>query len=205
VPPLKAEDIEASTRVLAQMGPEPLLDAMQANPDFDILIGGRAYDPAPYVAYATFQLKRRLPNTSYRDIQQRNGDLAHMGKIMECGGPWATPKSAGAIATVYASGVFDVSPIDPVARCTLYAVAAHALYENTRPDILQGLGAHYIWTAQHMNYSKTKGQSGFVAVYFVPRKPKVTLIDSSWKVHALWDTVLFSWAALRTVSAPWIY
>jgi hypothetical protein len=34
-----------------KMGPEPILKAMQANPDFDILVARRAYDPAIFVAF----------------------------------------------------------------------------------------------------------------------------------------------------------
>jgi hypothetical protein len=37
------------------MGHEPYLKAMQENPDFDIIIGGRAYDPSPYAAYCLYK------------------------------------------------------------------------------------------------------------------------------------------------------
>lgn len=63
-----------------------------------------------------------------------------MGKIMECGGLCSTPKSHGAVSTVYASGLFDVRPMAPESRCTPGSVAAHTLYENARPDILRGPG-----------------------------------------------------------------
>lgn len=140
VPELTEAEIEASPRIVAQMGPEPFIDAMEATPDFDIVIGGRAYDPAPYVGYATHQLKRRFPELAPEDVEARQGGFLHMGKIMECGGQCAWPKSAGASATVYTSGVFDVTPVTPEARCSPLSVAAHTLYENTRPDILSGPG-----------------------------------------------------------------
>lgn len=54
VPALQNEDVDAATRVVAQMGHEPFLKAMEDNPDFDIIIGGRAYDPAPYAAYCLY-------------------------------------------------------------------------------------------------------------------------------------------------------
>lgn len=63
-----------------------------------------------------------------------------MGKIMECGGQCSTPKSHGAVSTVYANGVFDVRPLAPESKCTQRSVAAHTLYENTRPDLLRGPG-----------------------------------------------------------------
>lgn len=123
---------------------------MEANPDFNVIIGGRAYDPAPYIGYAIHQLKRQVPNLSTEDIEARMGGFAHMGKIMECGGHCAKPKSHGAVATVYSTGLFDVRPTAVEACCTPQSVAAHALYENTRPDILRGPGgALYLHDAKY--------------------------------------------------------
>ncbi|TEA18741.1 hypothetical protein C8034_v011959 [Colletotrichum sidae] len=140
VPPLTKPDVEDSSRIVAQIGPEPFMDAMVANPNFDVIIGGRAYDPAPFVAYSMFQLKQQYPNLGENQLQDRHGGLLHMGKIMECGGLCSTPKSHGAVATVYEDGVFDVKPIAPESKCAPLSVAAHSLYENTRPDILRGPG-----------------------------------------------------------------
>ncbi|KAL6352466.1 hypothetical protein LRP88_14233 [Fusarium phalaenopsidis] len=140
VPPATEKEIEASVRVVAQMGPEPFIDAMDANPDFDVIIGGRAYDPSPYVAYCTHQLKRQVEGLTEEDIQSRIGGFLHMGKIMECGGLCSLPKSHGAVSTVYADGLFDVRPTAPDSICTPLSVAAHTLYENTRPDLLRGPG-----------------------------------------------------------------
>lgn len=65
-----------------------------------------------------------------------------MGKLMECGGSCATPKSASSMATVYADGSFDIRPLAAESRCTSTSVAAHALYEKSRPDILHGPGGY---------------------------------------------------------------
>ncbi|KAH8743372.1 hypothetical protein F5883DRAFT_477159, partial [Diaporthe sp. PMI_573] len=140
VPELTAKDVTESTRVVAQIGPEPFIDAMQDTPDFNVLIGGRAYDPAPYVAFSMYQLKLQHPELTPGQLESCHGGFLHMGKIMECGGQCSTPKSQGAVATVYADGAFDVRPIAPSSRCTPLSVAAHVLYENTRPDILRGPG-----------------------------------------------------------------
>lgn len=51
VPALKEDDIDSAVRIVAQMGLEPYVKAMSENPDFDIIIGGRSYDPAPYAAF----------------------------------------------------------------------------------------------------------------------------------------------------------
>lgn len=140
MPPLTDEDIQSSTRIVAQMGPEAFSDAMEADPDFDIIIGGRAYDPSPYVGYCIFQLKRQFPNITSAEVHERIGGFLHMGKIMECGGQCSTPKSHGAVSTIFVNGEFDVRPLSPSSRCTPLSVAAHTLYENTQPDILRGPG-----------------------------------------------------------------
>jgi hypothetical protein len=54
VPELQDDDIESSTRIVAQMGLEPYLKAMRENPKFDIIVGGRAYDPSPYAAFCVY-------------------------------------------------------------------------------------------------------------------------------------------------------
>ncbi|KAK1987597.1 hypothetical protein LZ30DRAFT_745661 [Colletotrichum cereale] len=150
VPELTAKDVTESPRVVAQIGPEPFIDAMEATPDFNVIVGGRAYDPAPYVAFSMYQLKLQHPNLSPEQLELCHGGFLHMGKIMECGGQCSTPKSHGAVSTVYVDGSFDVKPIASGSRCTPLSVAAHSLYENTRPDILRGPGgalhldqAHY--------------------------------------------------------------
>jgi hypothetical protein len=129
------------------MGPEPLLEAMKQTPDFDILVAGRAYDPAPYIAYSAFQAMKTTVNTFETLGTKLLGGFTHMGKIMECGGICATPKSRGATATVYTDGTFDIKPTNPEAKCTPLSVAAHTLYEKTRPDILHGPGGWLDLTA----------------------------------------------------------
>lgn len=55
VPDLLEHDISTTTRIVAQMGHEPYVKAMEENPDFDVIIGGRAYDPSPYAAFCIFK------------------------------------------------------------------------------------------------------------------------------------------------------
>ncbi|KAI1102445.1 hypothetical protein F4804DRAFT_265541 [Jackrogersella minutella] len=143
VPPMTEEDIDASTRVVAQMGPEPFVDAMKATPDFDVIVGGRAYDPAPYVAYCACLSKLNLDDRNSPEVQRQFGGFTHMGKILECGGTCAEPKSHGAIATVFKDGGFTISPLTPTARCTPISVAAHTMYEKSRPDLLHGPGGYF--------------------------------------------------------------
>lgn len=104
--------------------PPRYLEALKGNPD--IIIGGRSYDPAPF---AGFSITRGvLPDVAW-----------HMGKIMECGGICAVPKGRSMIATMRKDS-FDLTPLSPAERCTPLSVAAHTLYEKTRPDRLPGPG-----------------------------------------------------------------
>lgn len=125
VPPLTRSEIEASSRIVAQMGMQPILEAMYKHPDFDMIIAGRAYDPAPYAALCYY--------CGFKDL----GLAYHMGKIMECGAQCATPKSREAFATIRKDS-FSIMPLDPAAICTPLSVAAHTLYEKSRPDLHYG-------------------------------------------------------------------
>jgi hypothetical protein len=125
VPPLTDGAISSATRIVAQMGIQPFLSAMHDYPDYDIIIAGRAYDPAPYAAFCVYH--------NILDL----GVAYHMGKIMECGAQCATPKTREALATIRKDS-FDVMPLDPSAKCTTLSVAAHTLYEKSRPDFHYG-------------------------------------------------------------------
>ncbi|MBU0992255.1 MAG: DUF1446 domain-containing protein, partial [Proteobacteria bacterium] len=89
-------------------------------------VAGRAYDPSPYAAFCMMH-----------DIEP--GIYWHMAKIMECGALCAEPKGAVMLATVRKDS-FDLEPMAPNARCTIVSVAAHTLYEKSRPDLLAGPG-----------------------------------------------------------------
>jgi hypothetical protein len=140
VPPLTAELIDSAPRIVSQMGPEPFYDAMTTTPDFNIIVGGRAYDPSPYIAFAAWASKTPLNHTATPEARRLWGGFTHMGKILECGGICATPKCASVRATVYQDGTFDLTPGEPQSRCTPLSVSAHTLYEKSRPDLLHGPG-----------------------------------------------------------------
>ncbi|ETN41222.1 uncharacterized protein HMPREF1541_03157 [Cyphellophora europaea CBS 101466] len=140
VPLLTDADIEGAPTIVGQMGAEPFLDAMYAEPNYNVIVGGRSYDPAPFVAFMAYTAmgKSRVPLSKLPGSQL--GGFFHIGKILECGAQCATPKSRAARATIYRDGSFDVIPLDQGARCTAVSVAAHTLYEKSRPDLLLGPG-----------------------------------------------------------------
>jgi hypothetical protein len=125
-PELTETDIDETVDIVAQMGAEPFARALNEHPDADIIVTGRAYDPAPH---AGFCMGRGIDPGLYW----------HMGKIIECGAACAEPKGRNILATIR-PGSFDVEPMNPAERCTPTSVAAHTLYEKTRPDLLSGPG-----------------------------------------------------------------
>lgn len=126
-PELTDKDLDDTVRIVAQMGMEPILKAMSENPDADIIVAGRAYDPSPYAAYCKF-----------KGIDDP-GIYWHMGKIMECGAFCCEKKGQVILATVREDS-FDLEPMAEDNRCTEVTVASHTLYEKTRPDRLPGPG-----------------------------------------------------------------
>ncbi|KAF2160626.1 hypothetical protein M409DRAFT_29014 [Zasmidium cellare ATCC 36951] len=124
VPELTADEVEKCPRVLAQMGYEPFLEAL--NGGAEIIIGGRAYDPSMYTAAC-------IP----RGVDP--GIAWHMGKICERGALCATPRGKSIRATLRKSS-FDLTPVNPLESCTPTSVAANTLYEKSRPDLLPGPG-----------------------------------------------------------------
>ncbi|KAM6509421.1 hypothetical protein FSOLCH5_012422 [Fusarium solani] len=136
VDPLTQEDVDSAVDVVAQMGAEPFIEALRSDPD--IILGGRCYDPAPFAAFSIS--KGVLPDVAW-----------HMGKIMECGGICAVPKGRSMIATMRKDS-FDLTPLSPAERCTPLSVAAHTLYEKTRPDRLPGPGG--VLDLDHASYEQ---------------------------------------------------
>ena len=154
-PELTIQDIEQSTQIVAQMGAEPILRVLQEHPDVDVIVAGRAYDPAPFAAVC------RLHGVDA-------GVYWHMGKIMECGGLCAEPKGAVMLATVRKDS-FDLEPMSPKARCTPASVAAHTLYEKTRPDLLAGPGG--VLDLTHSRYEQLDDRSVRVSGSAFHRSP----------------------------------
>ena len=121
-------DINESTHIVAQMGVEPIIKALDGGAE--VIICGRCYDPAAFAAPAI--------RAGY------NQALAlHLGKILECATICATPGSASDCMMGYlGEDYFEVEPLSPARKCTPTSVSAHTLYEKTDPYILPGPGGH---------------------------------------------------------------
>ena len=127
-PPLTDEMIDATTRIVAQMGVHPFIEAHKN--DALVILAGRAYDPAVFSALAVSQ---------GFDM----GLATHLGKILECAAICATPGSGADCMFGYiGKDYFRVEPLSSARNCTVVSVAAHTLYEKTDPYILHGPGGH---------------------------------------------------------------
>ncbi|HPZ43038.1 MAG TPA: acyclic terpene utilization AtuA family protein [Bacillota bacterium] len=124
--PLTEEDLDASARIVGQMGVEPLIGALDAGAD--VVLAGRAYDPAVFAAQA---IRRGFDP----------GLAIHLGKILECGAIAASPGSGSdSLLGILTESFFEVEPLNPQRRCTVSSVAAHTLYEKADPVLLPGPG-----------------------------------------------------------------
>ena len=125
-PRLTAEELENTVRIVGQMGVEPLIKALDM--EAQVIIAGRAYDPAVFAALAVKKGYDR-------------GLAIHMGKILECACIAATPGSGSDCMLGSLRGDhFIVEALNPIRKCTPLSVAAHTLYEKTNPYILPGPG-----------------------------------------------------------------
>jgi hypothetical protein len=116
---LTAAEVDRSARIVAQMGVEPFLRALELGAE--VVIAGRACDAAVMAAPA----------------MRAGFDIAlayHMGKILECGGAAAYPRhGSDSLLGVIDRDAFVVEPPNPDKICSVASVAAHSLYERSDP------------------------------------------------------------------------
>ena len=126
VGPLTEEEILASSHIVAQMGLEPIMEALEAGAQ--IIVAGRAYDPTVFAA---------LPVLKGYDLAL----ALHMGKILECAAIAASPGSGSDCLFGYLQeDAFILEALSPERTCTKLSVAAHTLYEKSNPYELPGPG-----------------------------------------------------------------
>jgi Acyclic terpene utilisation family protein AtuA len=126
IPELTEETIRKSTSIVAQMGHEPIVEALENGTD--IIICGRAYDPSPFAAIGIYHGKDA--GLSY-----------HLGKILECGALCAEPGTTkDSILGTISDESFTVQSLNPLRLCNPISVAAHTFYEKEHPYLLHGPG-----------------------------------------------------------------
>jgi hypothetical protein len=126
VPELTPERLARTTGIVAQMGHEPVVRALEAGAD--IIVCGRAYDPSPFAAVAVFH-----------GFALEYG--YHAGKILECAALCAQPGTTkDCMLGVIQRDGFTITPLSENRVCTKTSVAAHTFYEKDHPYFLHGPG-----------------------------------------------------------------
>ncbi|MGD0153218.1 MAG: acyclic terpene utilization AtuA family protein [Thermacetogeniaceae bacterium] len=125
-PQLTADAVSESTYLVAQMGVEPLMEALDGGAE--VILAGRCYDPA---VFAALPVRQGYPA----------GLALHLGKILECAAIAAVPGSGSdCMIGILEQGRFLVEPAGEGRRATEASVAAHTLYEKGDPYLLPGPG-----------------------------------------------------------------
>jgi hypothetical protein len=120
---LTERDVDEAHAIQAQMGPEPIMHALQLFEEgkIDGVFTGRALDSGVQMAYP---LLRGYPVAA----------AAHMAKIIECGTMCCEPSNPfSAVMAELKDGSITVWPTLPQYRCTVKSVAGHAVYERENP------------------------------------------------------------------------
>jgi hypothetical protein len=134
--PLDDATIDTCEHIVALMGPEPYISALEAGAD--IIVGGRSTDAAVLACYPLWK-------------GAGAGAAWHAGKTGECGSQCTVNLSRGSgVMLVIDRDGFEVEPLLEGNACTTHSVSAHMLYENSNPfrlvepgGVLDVTGARY--------------------------------------------------------------
>ncbi len=128
VPNLTHADVDDAVRIVAQMGVEPIAEALRSGAE--VIVAGRANDPSIFAARAV--------------VDGFDKGLAlHMAKILECGAIACEPGSGSDVLLgTLREDHFDIEAMNPERRATVRSVAAHTFYEKSDPTRLYGPGGH---------------------------------------------------------------
>jgi hypothetical protein len=125
-PTLSDDALNETTSVVAQMGTQPYVEALNAG--VDVIIAGRSCDAAIFAAPAI-------------RAGADQGLAWHMGDILECGAMCAEPGSANdCLLGSIEDARFVLEPTNPARACTPLSVACHSLYERSSASRSEGPG-----------------------------------------------------------------
>ena len=122
---LTAGTLARTSRIVGQMGYEPIIEALEAGAD--VVLAGRSCDDALMAAFPIM----------------RGCDPAlalHMGKLLECGAIASEPAGMDVLVGVIGDDYFDLVPGSARRACTPMSVASHSLYERENPLLQPGPG-----------------------------------------------------------------
>ena len=119
--PLNDETVDECDHIVALMGVEPYLAALEEGAD--VILGGRSTDPAVLASFPIWKGAGWGPSW-------------HAGKIGECGAQCTEKRDAAGVLLTVGHNGFEVEPLAQNNLCTPQSVGAHMLYENTNPYVL---------------------------------------------------------------------
>jgi len=132
---LDAATVAASTRIVAQMGAEPIVEALRQGAQ--VVLAGRACDDAVFAALPILQ-------------GFEPGLALHMGKVLECGALASVPLAMDVMLGTIRSEHFELVPGSQSRACTVASVTAHSLYERENPVRQAGPGGIIDLTASEI-------------------------------------------------------
>lgn len=118
-PPLSEDEIDSAEHVVSNMGPEPIVEALDRGAD--VILAGRASDVSIFSA---------VPIAEGLDP----GLAMHLAKTVECGGMVIKPDRGLVIGEV-TDEYFRVRPADPEKYTDPLTIASHLLYESANPYV----------------------------------------------------------------------
>lgn len=166
VAPLTEESVLRSERIVAQMGYEPMIEALDAG--CDIVLAGRAYDPACFAAY---------PIRMGFDP----GLALHAGKILECAAIAATPGSGSdCVLGIIEEDSFLLQTLSDERRFTTESTCAHTLYEKSDPYHLPGPGGSL--DLEKSVFEETEDGVRVSGTVFVPTEKYMIKLEAAMEV-----------------------
>ena len=119
---VNAEVVDKAEKIVAQIGPEPYIDALEQG--VDVILAGRSLDVSPFAA---------VPIARGFD----KGLAGHLGKILECGALATKPGTTtdGIIGRI-TDDYFELIYPKEDRRVTTESVASHSLYEKANPNVI---------------------------------------------------------------------
>ena len=166
VPELQKDIVELTTHVVAQIGVEPIIEALKNG--CDIVLAGRTYDPACFAA---------LPIWKGFDP----GLAIHMGKILECAAIAASPGSGSdCVMGILYDTSFILKTLSAERKFTRESTCAHTLYEKSDPYHLPGPGG--ILDLEHAEFVEDADGVRVSGSVFKPVIPYTVKLEGARKV-----------------------
>jgi hypothetical protein len=135
--PVTDEALESCEHIVALMGAEPYMPALQGGAD--VILGGRTTDTAVLAAVPLLK-------------GAGAGPAWHAAKIAECGGQCTLDPRLGGVLMRVGIDAFEIEPLDLGNQCSPESVSAHMLYESSDPyrltepgGVLDVTKADYQW------------------------------------------------------------